>query len=172
MPSENNAFIKTSSFSRQHNRAQFSRLNKGPERRRGDLVRGANLGATTHVITGTREIIGAGEDLFEVVFPVSFTAMPFFTSGASLAPGATLTADDYPVVSGIVAYWDVSEPDKEKFGGVGRQYFKGAQIAVTFTGQQDLRIYFSWQFTGTAIANPRAGQPVVPSTFEQGRAVG
>lgn len=159
----NNGFIKPASFSRTHQRAQFTGLNQASERRRGDIVRANNLRAATHVVSGQQEILGSGETLLRVSFPVRFTQMPFFVSSGSLAYGSELVDDNYPVVSGVVAYWDVVEPDAR------RRWFRGADIAVTASGPESQRLVFSWQFTGMAIANPSGGESSVPARGEQGR---
>jgi hypothetical protein len=123
-------------------------------------------------VSGFREILGAGENLIDVAFPVNFIQIPMFVNGSSLAPGSELVDDNYPVVSAIVAHWYVDEPDLELYGSSARQFFKGAQIALTATGPETQRILFSWQFTGMAISSPMAGQRKIPNTFETGRKLG
>jgi hypothetical protein len=170
--SGNNFVRRPSGNSPQHRRSQFLGLNGASERRRGDLVRDANIRSTTHVVSGFREIVGYGEVLIDVGFPVSFIQTPMFVNGTAMAAGSPLVEGSYPVVSAIVAYWDIREPDLELTGSTARKFYKGAQIALTATGVADQRLIFSWQFTGMAIANPLSGQRSVPNPYEQGRAVG
>ena len=172
MTSGGNSFIRPASgFGQRHRRASFSGLNAASERRRGDLVRAQNTEGTTHVIPGFRELLGAGESLVDVKFPVAFIQMPVFVYGAALAPGSELIDGSYPVVSAVVAYWDVSQPDKESNNSVSRQYFTGAQVAVTTSGPETQRLIMNWQFSGLALTNPVGSQRTIPGTGETGRII-
>ncbi len=172
MVSRDNLFVRQPGASQRHRRSSFSGLNAASERRRGDLIRSANTEGTVHVIPGFRELLGAGENLVDVVFPVAFIQPPVFLYGSALAPGSELVDGEYPVVSAVVAYWDVTEPDVDVFGAPLRQYYSGAQIAVTTIGPEYQRIIMSWQFSGMALTNPRGSQRTLPTENEIGRTIG
>lgn len=165
---ENSNFVRPILASNRHNRSQFTGLNRASERRRGDFVRAADLRSTTHVVTGFKEIVGSGERLIDVGFPVSYIEMPMFVSGASLAPGSELVTGEYPSVNAIVAYWSIVQPDQELYGTAQRTFFKGCQLALTATGPESQRIWFNWQFTGMAVANPITGPTAVPTSKQDG----
>jgi len=162
----NNLFLRDQSTSQRHRRAQFTGLNAATEKRRGDLVRSANIQATTHVASGTNEIIGSGEILLNLSFPVIFIQHPLFLYGSELGPGSELTAGNYPVLSAMVTYWDIDDPDLALYGTSLRRHFKGVQIAVTSSGPENQRLYLHWQFTGLALSNPVGGRRGVPATGE------
>ena len=171
MVSRDDLFVRQPGSSQRHRRGQFSKLNTASERRRGDLVRTANVQGGNHVISGFREIIGSGENLVDVVFPVAFTQLPMFFYGAQLSPGSELVDGSFPVVSAVVAYWDAREPDNDLFGAPLRQYYKGAQIAVTATGPETQRLILNWKFEGLALTNPAGGQRAIPTQEEIGRVI-
>lgn len=171
MVTSSNQFVRTPTESRRHSRARFHDLAPASERRRGDLVRNANVQATTHVINGTNAIDGAGEALIDLVFPVTYVLPPIFLYGGELAPGHELVTGRYPVVTAVVSYWDVSQPDLETFGSSARKHFRGAQLAVTSSGPESQRLFLHWQFSGIAISNPFRGRSHVPGQGEPGQAL-
>lgn len=171
MPTQDNLFVRSAGASQRHRRGQFSRLNTASEKRRGDLVRDANVAATTHVIQGFREIVGSGENLVDVRFPVVYTQIPFFTFGWSLVPGSELVDGQYPSVTAGVAYWEVNEPDLDLYGAPLRQHYRGAQLAVVTVAPETQRIILNWQFSGMALTNPAGGERAIPTQDEIGRLI-
>jgi len=162
MVSRDNFFVRTPGASQRHRRASFTKLNSASERRRGELIRNSNVRGAPHVIPGFRELLGAGEILIEVSFPVNFIELPVFTYGASLAPGTELISGQYPVVSAVVAYWQVKQE------GDSSEQFVGAELAVTASGPTDQRLLLNWQFSGVALTNPVGSQRTVPELGENG----
>lgn len=169
MVSRDNLFVRVPGASQRHRRASFTSLNKASERRRGELVRNTNIRAAPHVIPGFKELLGAGEILIEVTFPVRFIQIPVFTYGASLAPGTQLVDGSYPVVSAVVAYWQVKRLDEGE--EVSREHFTGAELAVTASGPTDQRLLLNWQFSGMALTNPVGSERSVPELGENGRII-
>lgn len=167
--SSSNVFVKNQTVSSRHSRASFSKLNVATERRRGDLIRNVNSSATTHVVRGSNSIDGSGEILLDVAFPVVFIQPPIFLYGAELAPGNVLVSGSFPVMSALVHYWDVDQPDLELFGSTRRQHFRGAQLAITATGPETQRMFLHWQFTGMAVTN--APSLTVPDGGDLGQVI-
>lgn len=171
MVSSSNVFVKNVSESARHRRARFHEMAPAAERRRGDLVRNANVQSTTHVVNGTDLIEGAGEVLIDVVFPVTFIQPPIFLYGAELAPGNELVSGSFPVLTAVISYWDVNEPDLALYGITNRKHFRGAQLAVTASGPPTQKMFLHWQFTGLAVSNPFKGRSHVPGVNEVGQVI-
>ncbi len=93
------------------------------------------------------DVVGAGDLLVDVTFPVWFTEKPYPAFGGELAEGFSPEPTNFPTVSVVVATWTTMQR------GLGK-YWTGASLAIVTTGAADHRMVVDWQMTGKAMANP------------------
>lgn len=147
-------FVAPRGQSSRHIRAGFGEMPITQERRRSDILRNIDTQATEHIVKGTTQINGAGEVTVNVAFPVVYIQAPIFTYGSELVPGNVLVEGKFPIVSAVIAYWDVRQPDLGKYGGPIVTHYRGAKLGCVISGPEDQQILLHWLFTGMAITNP------------------
>lgn len=118
------------------------------EARRGAANRLDSITGKLHCIQGFIEIIGSGEALLDVNFPVWFLEHPNFTFGGEMAPNQILTAGQYPMLSILVHRWAMREFP------AGVSYYSGATLIVVSSGADDQRLIGHWRAEGKALRNP------------------
>lgn len=149
-------------FSSQQQRAAVKQLPIVAARSRADATINRDVRPAEHVFKGGVKVVGIGEALAEVKFPVFFLERPTFTYGAELAEGSVLIPTEYPTLSALAYDWDIADPDKELFGQSMRRWYRGVSLAIVTTGPVGTDMYVHYQFTGRAITNPVGGKRVVP----------
>lgn len=118
------------------------------EDRRGVASRLDSLTGRVHTIQGFFDLIGSGEAILDVNFPVWFLERPTFTFGAELKAGNVLVAGSYPTISLIVQRWLMKDyPNRVS-------YYAGATIIAVSTGVADQSLLVHWQVEGKALRNP------------------
>lgn len=118
------------------------------EARRGTTNRLDDVTGKIHSIQGFVNIVGAGEAILDVNFPVWFLEKPLFTFGGEMAPGEVLTAGQYPMISMIVHSWVMKDYPNNV------SYFAGAHLIVVTTGSATQRLIGHWQAQAKALRNP------------------
>lgn len=117
------------------------------EGRRGQLERAQSMQGRRHRVTGFVEIVGAGESLAEVVFPVHFIEVPMVSFGGELGPNEVLEDRHFPTISVMVRAWKREER-------AGAEYITGATLIIVTTGRVEQRATAHWQAEGTALVPP------------------
>lgn len=118
------------------------------EARRGTANRLDAITGKLHSVQGFIDIIGSGEAILDVNFPVWFLEKPTFTFGAEMAPDQVLTTGQYPMVSIIVHRWAMKDFPQ------GVSYFAGATLIIVTTGTDEQKLIGHWQAQGKALRNP------------------
>lgn len=118
------------------------------EARRGVAGRLDAVTGKEHAIQGFVEIVGAGEALLDVSFPVWFLEKPTFTFGGEMGPDQVLTPGQYPTLSILVHRWNMREYSNSV------SYFAGATLIVVATGSATQSLIGHWQAQGRALRNP------------------
>ncbi len=152
-----------------HLRAEISRISALSERRRYAISDSQNVQATNHVVNGTSLIVGVGEALINVSFPVAYIRAPSFTSGGELSAESVAIEGRFPTLSVVVNQWLVDDPDLDLYGFSMRRYYRGATLACVVTGPGTQKLLLHWTFMGMALTNPGGGSFEVPSTTSTGR---
>jgi hypothetical protein len=120
------------------------------------------MGAVTakvHSIQGFFDVVGSGEALLDVPFPVWFMERPLFTFGGEMAPDQVLTTGAYPTLSVLVHRWRMKDHPGAK------SYFTGATFIVVSGGADDQKLLVHWQMQGTALRNPGGETLTVEQTI-------
>ncbi len=154
-----------------HIRAGLARLSTETEQRRHRILDSQDIQGTNHVVNGSSLIVGIGEALIDVFFPVSFTRIPSFSFGGELSAESVAGAGQFPTLSAVVSQWVFDDPDKDLFGASMRRYFKGARLACVVTGPGTQKLLLHWTFSGMALTNPGPGTFIVPLTGQEGRVI-
>lgn len=118
------------------------------EERRGTANRLDAITGKLHSVQGFIEIIGSGEALLDVNFPVWFMDKPTFTFGGEMAPDQVLTTGQYPMLSVLVHRWRMKDYPN------GVSYYAGATLIIVTTGTDDQKLLGHWQAQGKALRNP------------------
>lgn len=118
------------------------------EARRGAAERMDSATGRVHSIQGFMEIVGSGEALLDVNFPVWFLEKPTFTFGGEMAVDQVLTVGAYPMLSVIVHRWRMKDFPN------GVSYFAGATLIVVTTGTPEQKLIGHWEAQGKALRNP------------------
>ncbi len=155
-----------------HLRSEIARISGTSERRRYAISDSQNVQATNHVVNGTSLIVGVGEALITVAFPVAYIRTPSFSFGSELSAESVAIEGKFPTLSAIVNQWAIEDPDRELFGASMRKYYRGATLACVVTGPGTQKLLLHWTFTGMALTNPGGGTFQIPSTNSSGRVLG
>lgn len=127
------------------------RVNRGWERRRGDILRTEEAGVLLQTISGIQMIGGDGQATFDVNFPVTFVKIPALSFGAAvddnLGHGEDEAETSYPEINVMVTAWNRIE----KLPGIF--YYRGASVSVVLAGSPGY-VQVHWQATGMAFRNP------------------
>lgn len=121
----------------------------GIEQRRQDLSRVDDFLIKNTAVSGRILVVGAGETVVEVAFPVWFIERPNFTYGGELEEGQSIEAENFPTISGIVETWTMKKAER-----LGGGYYVGARVICVTTGKENQNIYLHWRCEGKAITNP------------------
>ena len=151
-----------------HLRAKIARIKIDKQRRGYQIADNHNLQATNHVVNGTSLIVGIGEVIVDVKFPVAYIRSPAFTYGGELSHESVAVEGSFPTVSAVVSQWYIDDPDVEVYGASMRKYFRGAKLACVVTGPGTQKLNLHWSFTGMALTNPGGGAFSVPPSSSQG----
>ena len=163
--------LRASKNSAAHVQATISRLATVAPRREYAMSQNHDLQATNHVINGNSLIVGIGEVMIDVYFPVAFIRAPSMSFGAELSAESVAVTGKFPTVSAIVNQWLVEDPDYDLYGGSMRKYYKGATLACVVTGPGTQKMLLHWTFMGMALTNPGGGTFEVPSLSSSGRVI-
>ena len=140
-----------------HLRAKIARINIDKERRGYHTSDNHNLQATNHVVNGTSLIVGIGEVIVDVKFPVAYIRSPSFSYGGELSRESVAISGQFPTLSAIVNQWYIDDPDVETYGASMRKYYRGAKVACVVTGPGTQKLNLHWTFMGMALTNPGHG---------------
>lgn len=154
-----------------HLRAGLARLSAESEQRRHRQSDSQDVQGTQHVVNGTSLIVGIGEALIDVHFPIAFIRVPSFSFGGELSAESVAISGLFPTLSAVVSQWVFDDPDKDLFGASMRRYYRGAKVACVVTGPGTQKLLLHWSFTGMALTNPGAGNFQVPLTADDGRVI-
>lgn len=128
------------------------------EERRGDVERIDESGAQYFKIEGIVQVIGTGEAMARLLFPVYFIDKPTVSFGAELdygAPTVTHSTDGtdidsgFPTWSATVLTWDF------RFKSDGSSLYVGALLGIATRGpniNQNMNVH--WTVQGTALRGP------------------
>lgn len=152
-----------------HTRANLARLSADVEERRHRQSDSQDIQGTNHIVNGTSLIVGTGEALIDVHFPIAFIRVPSFTFGGELSAESVAQSGRFPTLSAIVSQWVFDDPDKDLFGASMRRYYKAAKVACVVTGPGTQKLLLHWTFSGLALTNPGAGSFQTPSIGSTGR---
>lgn len=121
----------------------------GAEQRRQDLARIENFTIKNTAVSGRVLIVGAGEVIVVVNFPIWFTERPVFTFGGELDEGEFVQATIMPTVSAVVQDWIKKKPERNNGG-----YYVGANVICVTTGKLDQKVWLHWRAEGKGMSNP------------------
>ena len=155
-----------------HVRASISNIQTNAARRGYAISSNQDLQATDHVVNGTSLIVGTGEVLLEVSFPVPYIRAPSMTFGGELSAESVAIPGQFPTLSAVVNQWLIEDPDYDLYKGSLRRYYKGATIACVVTGPGTQKMLLHWTFMGMALTNPGGGTFQVPPVSSVGRTLG
>lgn len=99
-------------------------------------------------VWGLISILGPGEALLDVLFPVLFTELPAVSSSFHLADGEVVESGNFPVINVGVKAWNFDQ----KLGKT--RFYKGAELLIVATGHADMRATAHWQLEGRAVVPP------------------
>lgn len=97
--------------------------------------------------TGEIGVIGPGEVVQDVLFPVRFIERPIVTFGAALEEGQSPVANAFPEWDAVVVGWTTDGPKE-------RLLFRGARIAIYTAGPDSQVLYIGYRMEGKALVNP------------------
>lgn len=115
--------------------------------RRGQVERARSVYGRTHRLNGFLDVIGAGEAVTDVAFPVWFNERPSMSFGGELGPNEVLEDGNFPTVSVVVKNWVTEER-------AGATYYVGATLVVVTTGALTQTMTVHWQAEAVALVNP------------------
>lgn len=108
-------------------------------------------------LLGKVDVIGVGETLLDVTFPVRFLTEPHVSGSGALGSGETMLNTKMPTWSVGVAEWSTVEVAR-----TGTKHFLGARLVLVCTGRDELqRSTFHYAITGRALTNPVAREGVL-----------
>ena len=140
-----------------HKKTQSEGYGNEADKRRSEIARHDDQTATESITKGQILVVGAGEVILPVVFPVWYIEPPQFYFGGALASNSPTEPGLFPTISSVVGDWEVERPDLENFGFDMRIYYRGAQLAVVTQGQPEQEMYLHYTFSGLAVTNPVFG---------------
>lgn len=111
-----------------------------------------------HTVSGEFIVMGTGEALVEISFPVTFVEKPHLQFGGELSPNSVITDGAFPTVSVVVGHWN-----SEDRGGIAA-FYRGATLCVVTTGVPEQSMSIHWSMTGRAITNPVSEGDTADST--------
>lgn len=91
-----------------------------------DRIRSAQ--AQYYVVTAEIDVIGAGEAVVDVTFPVYFVDKPKHYKGGELQSGESFTTGSFPTTDIVILQWDTRLRDD------GTAVYSGATIGIVTTG--------------------------------------
>lgn len=118
------------------------------ELRRGEIERVNNQTAQYFKVSGEVEVVGPGEAVVDVLFPVIFTDKPAFSHGPALSDGISTTDGNLPTCSVVVLLWH------ERVRDDGTIVYAGAQFAIVTTGPTDQVLLVQWHVEGVGLRGP------------------
>jgi len=130
--------------------AQFSSIQTPFEQRRGQVERGRSVEGRIHKVFITINLIGSGEVLADVNFPVWFQEKPAVSSGGEMAENEVIVDTQFPTISVIVKSWVKQKRDLA-------EYFTGATLIVVTSGVPGQKMIAHFQAEGKALRNPLGG---------------
>lgn len=172
MPSYSKNITGLNKNSAPHVRSSIARIGTESVRRNYSISANQDVQATTHVVNGNSLIVGTGEVLIDVRFPVAFIKAPSVTTGGELSAESIAVPGQFPTLSAVVNQWYIEDPDLDLYGGSLRRYYRGAVMACVVTGPGTQKMLLHWTFSGMALTNPGAGTFEVPPANSTGRSLG
>jgi hypothetical protein len=107
-----------------------------------------DVAASDSTVSGKFTVNGSGEARAHVLFPVSFSVLPYMTFGFEVQSSTQILKQHAPAMSATVYDWDTL--DRPPFS----RFYKGASLLVVSSGPSDLKFICSWSATGTAFTSP------------------
>lgn len=104
--------------------------------------------ANAATVTGKFTVNGAGEARAHVLFPVTFSVLPYMTFGFEVQSANQIVKQHAPAMSGTVYDWDTL--DRPPFA----RFYKGAHLLIVSSGPPGLKFVCSWSAVGTAFTSP------------------
>lgn len=123
------------------------------ENRRSNVDRINSHGIKIHVYSVDSPVVGVGEAIIEIPFPVLFVERPGFTSGFSLDENVSPQLTNFPTYSAVVVQW-VRQPKKTTSDNANSFLYAGAILSVRLTGDVSQRATLHTRFEGKAMRNP------------------
>ena len=124
-------------------------LIRSSQRSRAFAAGASKMAAQDHTVTGQFLLNGPGEAEFPVIFPVTFTDMPFFLSGVSLPATEKVLVGSLPVVTSFMFNWTIEERP-----AMGLRLYKGCSMGVVADGPPGMKAIVHWSLSGTCLTNP------------------
>lgn len=125
------------------------------ERRRGDVERARAIEGGPYAVEGLIRLIGTGEIMAPVLFPVTFTKLPVLDGGGFTDDGQIITPGLRPEWKVNVHRWDtITRP-----GHPGVLWYRGATLVIILDGGSGttFRSTAWWRAAGPALMNPIVG---------------
>lgn len=125
------------------------RLQRDRQRRATGAAHVASMTGKVFKVWGLVDIVGTGEALLDVSFPVLFTELPSIGGSTfHLADGEVVEAGKFPDVKIGVKQWVFDQ----KLGTT--RWYRGAQLSIVVAGHDGICITAHYQFEGRAIVPP------------------
>lgn len=113
--------------------------------RRAEYARVDAAAGGLSIVRGKIKVVGAGEVLFDVNFPVAFFEQPTPAFGHVLEQGQSVTSGSSPEWSASVVDWSLVERESQPF-------FVGCTVSAFVSGVTES--FLTFIFLGNSLTNP------------------
>lgn len=111
-------------------------------RSQADVSRVSQMSADLTWVDGRLKVVGPGEAIHSVQFPVTFSKKPLPFFGGEVEFMASEAAM-YPEITGVVTGWQVTSGNR----------YNGADISIRASGRPGQPLWLSYAFVGVALTN-------------------